>query len=139
MQMTSAVWCQEPRPAVDHADATMTRAQSAARLSLDVTPGARLLSRVSTRCPRLWVVSPRSEDGATRNGGTRTGVAVLGVDSGTTEDDGADVGASSSRATGTDASRSELASAEGTSTGSRELDCGVFWQEESAFIAGLDK
>src|SRR5262245_43900398 len=122
MQTTSAAWCQEPRPAVDQAEAAMTRAQSAARLNLDVRPGARLLRRVSTRRPRL-AGALRSDGGTTRIGVTDA-VVVDGADRGTTEDEGAGA-TSSSRETPADASRSELASAgEGTSTGNRELDGG---------------
>ena len=107
----------------------MTRAQSAARLSLEVMPGARLLKRLRTRCPRLGGASARW-------GWTRIWL-VVGTDRGITEDDGGGAAGSASRGAG-DASRSELASSgEGTSTGSRELDDGVFWQEELAFIAGV--
>jgi hypothetical protein len=59
---------------------------------------------------------------------------------GMTEEDGGEAGGSSCRGIG-DASRSELASSgEGSATGSRELDDGVFGQEEElAFIARLDR
>src|SRR6186997_881111 len=105
----------------------MTRAQSAAKLSLDVMPGARLLIRLSTRCPRVVWASDRSnaDEEEVCTGGTSTGpVEVVGVDRATTEDDGGGTAASSSRG----------ASAEGSATGSLVLDGGVFWQEELAFI-----
>src|SRR6185436_12068093 len=120
MQITRDVWCHEPWPAVEKADAAMTRAQSAARLSLDVTPGASLLMRASTRCPRVVRPSFRSttEGEEARIGGTSTGpgAAGTGVETATTEDGGAGAAASSSRG----------ASAE--AIGNRELDGGVFWQ-----------
>src|SRR6476619_4072230 len=104
----------------------MTRAQSAARLSLDVTPGASLLMRASTRCPRVVCASFRSttEGEDARMGGTSTGPGAPGVETATTEDGGARAAASSSRGASPDA------------IGNCELDGGVFWQEESAFIAG---
>jgi hypothetical protein len=59
--------------------------------------------------------------------------AGAGTDNGTTEEEGG----------GTEASSAWGAAApsrgEGASTGNRELDGGVFWQEELAFIAGFDR
>src|SRR5262245_31277440 len=115
MQTTSAVWCQEPRPAVETAAAAMTSAQSAARLSLEVTPGARLL--IPSRTLRRRAVSPRLE---------------LAGKSGTKEErtDGggaASLGATS--VTSADESRSSAADGAGTSTSERRLDGGEFWHE----------
>jgi hypothetical protein len=54
-----------------------------------------------------------------------------------TKDEGESAVVSSSPGVGADVSRASPSAGEGTSTGSRELDGGVLWQEELAFIAGL--
>src|SRR5437764_13752349 len=100
MQMTSPEWCHEPRPYVDKADAAMTSAQSAARFSLEVMPGARLLMPLSTRPLRLYV----TEGAAAGEGPLFESVGgETADDSGTTDDGGALVSFSPVGGAGVDA------------------------------------